>query len=154
MCHAKVMWQTDRMEIRVTRTGITLPCVCSGFLYGSISLRTVAIALAICILGIALHAFFGMDDIARAGGNSSATRSKVASGNSEQNIGTIINHKPQKLTSISGHVVTIRGLSIASSVSNGITTSSLSAGFNRIHRVRKPSLSWLRALSEEDDSSG
>lgn len=95
-----------------------------------------------------------MDDVARAGGDYSATRYKVPSGNSEQNIGTIINHKPQKLSSsISGHVVTIRGLSIASSVSNGITTSSLSAGFNRIHRVRKPSLSWLRALSEKDDSS-
>ncbi|KAG2052155.1 hypothetical protein BDR06DRAFT_973317 [Suillus hirtellus] len=85
--------------------------------------------------GIALHAFFGIDDIARAGGHYSATRYKAASGNSEKNIGTIINHKPQKLSaSIGGHVVTIQGFSIASSVSNGIATSSLSAGFNRIHR--------------------
>lgn len=52
-----------------------------------------------------------------------------------------------------GRVGTIGGLNIASSVSNGIPTSGLSAGFNRVHRARKPSLSRSRSLSEKGDGS-
>jgi len=45
------------------------------------------------------------------------------------------------------------GLNIASSVSKGMPTSGLSAGFKRVHRARNPSLSRSRSLSEKGDGS-